>query len=133
MKKYLLDTNICIFLMKGKYGVKERIVSVGIENCFMSVITLAELYFGAAFSGHKEEKMVAVSELEELFDILSIRTALDIFADDKAFLRHEGLLIDDFDLLIGATAKANQMVLVTDNVKHLSRIPDIQIENWVVR
>lgn len=119
--------------MKGKYDVKERIDSVGLENCFISVITLAELYFGAAFSGRKEEKMVAVSELEQLFDVLSIRTALNIFADDKAILRHEGLLIDDFDLLIGATAKANQMILVTDNVKHLSRIPNIQIENWIVR
>jgi len=56
-----------------------------------------------------------------------------LFGKNKAILRREGLLIDNFDLLIGSTAVAHNCVLVTDNVKHLSRIPDIEIENWISR
>ena len=59
--------------------------------------------------------------------------ALSLFGKNKAILRREGLLIDNFDLLIGSTAVAHNCVLVTDNVKHLSRIPDIEIENWISR
>ncbi len=59
--------------------------------------------------------------------------ALSLFGKNKAILRREGLLIDNFDLLIESTAVAHNCVLVTDNVKHLSRIPDIEIENWISR
>ena len=58
--RYLLDTNICVFLLKDACGVKKRLDEVGRERCFVSEITLAELYFGAAYSGRKEEKMKEV-------------------------------------------------------------------------
>ena len=51
MKQYLLDTNICIYFLKNQYGVAEHIKAVGNKNCFISDITLAELYFGASNSG----------------------------------------------------------------------------------
>ena len=50
MNKYLLDTDICIYFLKGMYGLNDKIVSVGIDNCFISEITVAELKFGAANS-----------------------------------------------------------------------------------
>lgn len=53
------------------------------------------------------------------------------FAMQKARLRKEGKLIDDFDLLIGCTAKVTQCTLVTENIKHLKRIENIRIENWI--
>lgn len=52
--QYLLDTNICIYLLKKRFDVESRIGHVGIQNCFISEITLAELYYGASNSGHKE-------------------------------------------------------------------------------
>lgn len=55
--QYLLDTNICIYLLKKRFDVESRIRHVGIQNCFISEITLAELYYGASNSGHKEKKM----------------------------------------------------------------------------
>lgn len=58
---------------------------------------------------------------------------MPLFADTKALLRQQGKLIDDFDLLIGTTALKDNMTLVTDNVKHLARIPGLHIENWVKR
>lgn len=131
--RYLLDTNICVFLLKDACGVKKRLDEVGRERCFVSEITLAELYFGAAYSGRKEEKMKEVDFIGRYFKVLPVRGALRAFWEVKACLQREGRLIDDFDLLIGATAVANELVMVTDNVRHLERIPGIRIENWVER
>ena len=64
------------------------------------------------------------------FAIIPIYNSLDIYAKEKAKLRRQGLLIDDFDILIGATAVANDMVMVTNNVVHLNRLDKITIEDW---
>ena len=53
-KGYLLDTNICISMLKNKYGVREAILKAKAENCYVSEITLGELYFGASFSDNKK-------------------------------------------------------------------------------
>lgn len=132
-KKYLLDTNICIFLLKKQFDVAKHIEEVGNENCFISDITLAELYYGASKSGHKQQKMIGVKYVEELFTSLPIRDVIETFADAKTALNAKGTLIDDFDLLIGTTAVAYDLIMVTENVKHLSRIPGIKIENWIKR
>lgn len=131
--QYLLDTNICIYLLKKRFDVESRIRHVGIQNCFISEITLAELYYGASNSGHKEKKMEGVHYIERLFTVLPIRKAIETYADTKAYLNSKGLLIDDFDLLIGATAICHKLIMVTENVKHLSRMPQIRIENWINR
>lgn len=65
--------------------------------------------------------------------IIPIFSSLSIYAKEKARLRKAGRLIDDFDILIGATAVANKLTLVTENVKHLNRISKINIENWIER
>lgn len=132
-KHYLLDTNICISLLKNKYGVRETIKKVQPVNCFVSEITLGELYFGAAFSNNKEERLKDVSFIVNHFKIIPITDALPLFGDVKAELKRKGLLIDDFDILIGCSAIINNMIMVTDNVKHLERLPDIIIENWTKR
>ena len=56
MKRYLLDTNICIYLFKKRHHNLERMNQVGWENCYISEITLAELYYGASNSGQKKRK-----------------------------------------------------------------------------
>lgn len=62
--------------------------------------------------------------------VLPIIQCLDIFAFEKARLSKMGIIIDDFDLLIGASALANELIMVTNNVVHLSRLKDIQLEDW---
>jgi tRNA(fMet)-specific endonuclease VapC len=64
------------------------------------------------------------------FMIIPIYDALDIYAKEKAKLRKKGMLVDDFDLLIGATAIKHNMVMVTNNVTHLGRFENIEIEDW---
>lgn len=131
--QYLIDTNICIYLLKKQYGIAERLQEAGRENCFISDVTLAELYYGASRSGQKEKKMQGVKFVEEFFTVLPIHEVLEKFGDSKALLKNNGQLIDDFDLLIGATAVVYNLVMVTENIRHLSRIPDIHVENWVKR
>lgn len=133
MKGYLLDTNICIFYMRGKYHLCEKIKKVGERNCYISEITVAELLYGAACSMNKEKHKMQVNEFIEHFKLFPIYNVLPTFAENKAALRVQGELIDDFDLLIGTTAVYHDMIMVTENVKHLARIPGIRIENWIER
>jgi len=128
---YLLDTNICIYLLKGQHRIDQRIAEVGDGNCFISEITVAELKFGAENSERKEENRRVVERFISRMQIMPIFSALDVYAQEKARLRKAGISVDDFDLLIGATAVANDLIMVTNNIKHLSHLQGIQTENWV--
>lgn len=130
MTQYLLDTNICIYYLKGLYQLNEKIKSVGIENCFISEITLAELKYGVEKSQHIEKNRKKINEFSQIFDVVPIFSALDFFAKEKARLKKIGRIIEDFDLLIGATAVENELVLVTRNVSDFERITNIKIEDW---
>ena len=130
MKKYLLDTNICIFYIKGKFALDEKIIAVGVQNCFISEITVAELKYGIENSKTPEPMRMIVEAFISKFAILPIFNALDTYAKEKANLRKTGMMIDDFDILIGSTAIANEMIMVTNNVSHFDRISNITIEDW---
>jgi len=133
MEKYLLDTNICIFLLKGKYNLNVKLKQVGLQNCYISEITLAELKFGAECSNRISENTEMVDGFAQELTIVPIFNSLDIYAKEKARLKKSGRILDDFDLLIGATAIANDLILVTENEKHLDRMSKINIENWIIR
>lgn len=98
MSNYLIDTDTCIFLLKGKYGVKEKILEVGIENCFVSEITLLELSFGAFKSKRPDQHIKEISAIEELFGVVPVYDCLTLFGKEKARLARMGHLIPDFDL-----------------------------------
>lgn len=119
---YLLDTNICIYFLKGRFGLVEKFNSIGFQKLYISEITVAELKFGAEKSAYPEKNRAVVNELVEQFKKLPIYSALDIYAQEKARLRKEGNIVDDLDLLIGATAIANDLILVTNNEKHFERL-----------
>lgn len=131
MNVYLLDTDICIFLLKGKYGIIEKIKEVGPDNCAISEITIGELSFGAFKSANPEKHIKDVAQIEDLFDVIPIYESLEIFGKEKARLNKSGNGIPDFDLLIGVTAVQRGMIMVTNNEKHLSRIEGIRLENWI--
>ena len=130
MKKYLLDTNICIYFIKGLYELNKKIAEVGEHNCFISEMTVAELKFGIENSKTIEAMRIVVEAFISKFAIIPIFNSLDIYAKEKAKLKKQGLIIDDFDILIGSTAVANNMIMVTNNVTHLSRLDNITIEDW---
>lgn len=131
MRKYLLDTNICIYFLKGLFNLDKKIEKVASVNCFVSEITVAELKFGAENSQNQEKNRRTVEEFINKFTILPIFNSLDVYAREKARLRKNGMLLDDFDLLIGSTAISNNLTLVTRNISDFNRLEAIEIENWV--
>ena len=128
--KYLLDTNICIYYMKGLYNLNDKIDEIGNENCYISEITLAELKFGVENSERKKKNREVLDIFLSGIKIVPIYNSLDFYAKEKARLRKKGNTVDDFDLLIGASAVSNKMILVTNNFKHFNNIQNIQIEDW---
>ncbi len=132
MKKYLLDTNICIYFIKGQYNLHNKIKEVGEENCFLSEITIAELKYGVENSVKKESNKKNIEAFISKFNILPIFPSLDIYAREKARLKVKGRILDDFDLLIGSTAMFNNLTLVTKNVSDFERLDNINIEDWTV-
>lgn len=130
MRTYLLDTNICIFFIKGKYELDKKIAEAGEQNCFISEMTVAEMKYGVENSKTVEEMRKIVEAFISKFSVIPIYNSLDIYAKEKSRLKKQGLLIDDFDILIGATAVANGMIMVTNNTSHLSRLDNITIEDW---
>lgn len=83
MKKYLLDTNICVYLLKGLYSLDKKIENAEIENCFVSEITIAELKFGVENSETKEKNKKTIDDFVIKFTIIPIFNSLDIYAKEK--------------------------------------------------
>lgn len=130
MPTYLRDTDICIFFLKNKFEIKQKIERVGIENCYLSEITIAELNYGAFKSRNLTKHLGEIALLQELFDTVPIRPYLEAFGQEKARVEALGKRLPDFDLLIGIAAIQQGMVLVTNNEKHFMRMEGIKIENW---
>jgi tRNA(fMet)-specific endonuclease VapC len=130
VKKYLLDTNICAYFLNGKYSLEEKINEVGFKNCLVSEITIAELKYGVEKSTYKEKNREILETFQAKFGILLIFPALEIYAKEKSRLKTKGKILDDFDLLIGATAIFNDLTLVTKNVSDFDRLEGIIIEDW---
>ena len=126
---YLLDTCICIALLKKNQNVIQHIREVGTHNCKISDITLAELYFGAFKSG-KEKHFNDVSEISKLFDKFPIQYTRK-YGEIRWKLEKQGLRIGDMDMFIAATALEENLILVTGNIKHFERVPGLAIENWM--
>ena len=91
--KYLLDTNICISLLKNQYGIREAILNVKVRNCFVSEITIAELYYGASKSNNREERVKDVDFIVSHFGIVPIFRALPLYGDLKAKLEKDKQLL----------------------------------------
>ena len=116
--------------MRGMYELNRKIALAGIENCYLSEITVAELYYGAENSNNPKKTMRQTEEFISLFRILPFSESLHTYGREMAYLKSIGRKIENFDMAIGSIALQHQMVLVTDNIDHLGRIRGIVIENW---
>lgn len=133
-QQYLLDTCICAYWLRNKYDIDLRINAVGMENCFISEMTVAELKYGRAYGRLKNRAKYKEQPLDKFLSditILPVAPSFDLYAEEKARLALAGTPTGEFDLLIGCTAVANKMIMVTENVKDFQNIKDIKIENWV--
>lgn len=131
--KYLLDTNICVHFLRGKYGLIEKFEQLGVENFAISEITLAELVFGAENSKNPQRNLGLIESFASQVVILPIFSAIYHYGKEKVRLRSIGLQISGFDLLIGCTAVEKDLIMVTENLKEFQRISGITLESWVNR
>jgi tRNA(fMet)-specific endonuclease VapC len=130
---FLLDTNICIYLIKRRPAhVLRRLKEHSIFEIGISCITLSELEYGIHKSSQPFRNRIALAEFLAPFEILAF--------DDKAALEYgtlrwdlerRGQPIGGMDLLIAAHALSSQCVLVTNNEREFGRIPSLTVQNWV--
>ena len=131
MKKYLLDTSICVFLFRDNHDVAQRMNKIGRERCFICDVVLAELRYGAYKSDRTVENLKLIDDFVREIKVLPFADSIDVYAQEKLCLKNAGKPIEDFDLLIGCAAKAAGLTVVTHNVKHFSHIDGLDIEDWV--
>ena len=110
--------------------MNRKIAAAGIDNCYLSEITVAELYYGAENSDNPKKTMHDTEDFISLFRVLPFSKSLHTFGREKAHLTSIGRKIENFDMSIGAIALQHKMVMVTDNVDHIGRIRGIEIEDW---
>jgi tRNA(fMet)-specific endonuclease VapC len=130
---YLLDTNICIYIIKKKpISVFERVREIPFGQIGISVITIAELEYGVRKSSDPDKNLLALNQFLIPFEIFSFDFAATIeYGKIRSGLELKGTPIGPLDTLIAAHAKSLNLTLVTNNEKEFNRVEGLQIENWV--
>jgi tRNA(fMet)-specific endonuclease VapC len=133
MIQYLLDTNICIYIIKRKPAdAIERLRQSQISEVGISSITLSELEYGVAKSSKPEQNQIALAQFLAPIEILSYdHEAAQIYGQLRAFLERQGKPIGSLDMLIAAHALSLDCILVTNNEKEFDRVPNLKIDNWL--
>ena len=131
--RYLLDTNICIYIQRQKpIKVLARFEKLKAGDAVISVITWGELLYGAEKS--KKRKMI-LNLLDEFKTIIPVwpmpENAGKIYGSIRSLLESKGVPIGNNDLWIAAHAKAASLTLVTNNEREFQRVPGLKIQNWV--
>ena len=128
---YLIDTDILIYSKKGNPIVNEWLQKNKNIPMSVSVITLGELIYGAHKSQHPQRSMITVNHIRNIFPIIELdQGIIEVFGNIKAKQEKKGERLADMDLLIAATALYMNMTLVTNNIKHFSKIDGLSLENW---
>ena len=131
---YLLDTDICIYLMKDSFpALTKRLLSEDPNNVAISAITVYELEYGAAKSRWSERTRDALYSFLAPFNIIPFDAGDAAAAGQlRSFLAQQGSPIGPYDIQIAAQAFVRDMTVVTQNVREFSRVPDLKIEDWVI-
>ena len=133
MIKFMLDTNICIYIIKKKpTDVIERFGQTRISQVGISSITLSELEYGVAKSSKPDQNQFALAQFLAPLEILSYDDeAAQQYGGLRAFLENQGTPIGSLDMLIAAHALSIGCILITNNEKEFIRAPGLKIDNWV--
>lgn len=129
---YLLDTSICIYLMKKKHpGLQAKVEQEKLFNLALSSITIAELEFGVAKSLYPQQNRELLYGFLSPFEIIPF-SELDAenFGSIRAYLQKRGTPIGPYDFQIAAQCVSRDLCLVTNNTKEFERVPKLRIEDW---
>jgi tRNA(fMet)-specific endonuclease VapC len=129
---YLIDADILINSIKGNSRIHQRIAELAVIPKAISIITYGELIYGAKKSKQVEKNSSIIYRIAEIFPIIGIsRAIMETFVELKVSLERKGQRLDEFDLMIAATALSLNYTLVTNNSTHFRRIEGIRLENWM--
>lgn len=131
--RYLLDTNICIYIAKhNPAAVRARFEQLSADILAMSVITLGELQHGAEKSQARSKALAALKQLQSVIQVQPVTEAVaQHYGQIRSALERKGRPIGNNDLWIAAHARAEGWVLVTNNEREFSRVEGLEVENWV--
>jgi tRNA(fMet)-specific endonuclease VapC len=132
MLQYMLDTNTCIHVIKNyPERLRQRFNRHGEQLCISS-ITLAELRFGAEKSARRVENLQEIEIFAARVEVLSFGSAAAAhYGEIRAELERAGKPVGVHDMLIGAHARSEGLIIVTRNLKEFSRISGLRAEDWV--
>ena len=133
MKGFILDTDTWIEYFRHRSGVEKHIAETPIEQIFASEISIAELTYGALHSKAVEKHLQEPKEIENTFTVLPLGDWARDYAEIRHALTSKGIVVGDFDILIGVTARQFGLTVVTHNIKHFSQMPGVQCIDWVER
>lgn len=129
--RYLLDTSVCIQVLRGDHAVERRVASIRPQEFGLSAMSVAELRFGVL----KGRSSVAQRELLEhflaVFEVLPFdQVSAEHHATARYLLASSGTPIGERDLVIASTALAHDLVVVTANNREFGRVPGLAVEEW---
>ena len=128
---YLLDTDTIIYSLKGHEAVSRHLQSHLDDPMKISIITCMELYYGAHKSKKITGNLAKIRTLEQSIEVLPVgRESAETYGMLKAQLEKQGSRLDDFDLIIAASALAHNLTLITNNTDHFKRIDGLKLANW---
>lgn len=135
MKSYMLDTDICSYIIKKRPAVVlEYFKKIDMAQLCISSVTWAELLFGVEHSSSQKVNRAVIDDFVRHLTVLDWgRDAAEHYARIRAYLQSRGERIGAMDMMIAAHARSQEMTLITHNERHFARVPQLAVENWTVR
>jgi tRNA(fMet)-specific endonuclease VapC len=132
MLTYMLDTNICIYVMKNyPQNLREKFNALAEQLCISS-ITLGELHYGAEKSARRVDNQRAIEQFAARLDVLPFaEKAAAHYGQVRAELERAGTPSGPHDMQIGAHARSEGLIIVTNNMREFARMPGVRAENWI--
>ena len=131
---YLLDTNICIYAINGRYpNLNNYLLTIPPDDIYISTITIGELEYGAAKSQWGDRtRQIMHAFLSNFSKIPFSESDAALFGQLRAILASSGTPIGAYDIMIAAQGVSRHLTVVTHNTKEFSRVPGIMLEDWVI-
>jgi tRNA(fMet)-specific endonuclease VapC len=128
---YLIDTDVLVHLLRGHTAVVDAVAAHADDFKAFSAISFGELIYGCSKSDHPAENIAKVRHVAANFPIIPVsEPIMERYGVMKANLMKQGQRLEDFDLVIAATALHFGYTLVTGNIRHFNRVSGLRIDNW---
>ncbi len=129
----MLDTNICIYIIKNKpLNVRKKLENYSFGEIAISSITVSELYYGAYKSDKREQNLLSLNNFLSPFNIIEFDMECSlVYGKIRTELEKKGEIIGSIDMLIASCSLAKDFTLITNNLKEFKRIKGLRVENWI--